>query len=445
MMMVGHATLSASPPPVADVRRERTGGLDLNSHEGLRGVLALWVAAFHCFLASDVAGAGITLEASGIMPAFFSLSGFTLAIVYGTKTHAKRTTAKGHSGDDVEMACSPGTDAMPSSSARPNSDAMPSSSEHPASDEPRRASWHFRFYVNRFARLLPTYWLSLALAIPPTIAGFSIAGGMGLNPNDTRAIIVSTLTSFFGVATVAGTIPTPPINPPGWFVCTLLFCYLAFPFVLPMIERFTDRQLAAGVAWAYWACWLIWAIVVAVSIGALGYDWATYDVFTLATFTPWSRFPEFIAGAFAGVLALRHPKIATHHHVASDDAVYSNAAGHHSSEDPKSNDEEMRGEMPWPEAVFARQLPLPWLINRVGSWEWRTSVSADTGALLFAVVIVTENMLNYLPSERMSAYPHYWLQQVVAFSQLELIVGGGYLLYNPSRLLRYIDTVRTVS
>ena len=132
----------------------------------------------------------------------------------------------------------------------------PSPSSEPADDEPARArappAWRYRFFVNRFARLVPTYWLMLAIALPPTIAGFSMAGGMGINPRDTNAIVTSTVLSVFGVATVAGTLPTPPINPTGWFVCALLWCYVAFPFILRPIERLSDRQLAAGVAWAYW-------------------------------------------------------------------------------------------------------------------------------------------------------------------------------------------------
>lgn len=159
-------------------RYERTGGLDLESHVGLRGFLAVWVAAFHCLLYSDVAGGGITLQASGIMPAFFTLSGFTLAVVYRAKT--TMTKSKPHRGD-VEMAasCTPSEGAAGAVAAGAADAAgaaskngvgrttcqgahhggeCPSSSSTapPADDEVNKVpgAWRARFFVNRFARLV---------------------------------------------------------------------------------------------------------------------------------------------------------------------------------------------------------------------------------------------------------------------------------------------------
>lgn len=52
----------------------------MDAHNGLRGVAALWVVVYHCLLYSLV---NVNLLGSTLMPLFFSLSGFSLAVVYG--------------------------------------------------------------------------------------------------------------------------------------------------------------------------------------------------------------------------------------------------------------------------------------------------------------------------------------------------------------------------
>lgn len=128
------------------------------------------------------------------------------------------------------------------------------------------------------------------------------------------------------------------------------------------------------------------------------YNRGTYDVFTMATFTPWSRFPEFVAGVMAGMLALRYPTRRGVLAVREEDGACDVGVV---DDDNKG----AHGEMPWPTAVFLRQLPLPWPVASVGSWEWRTSMSADVGAVLFALVITLENLINYLPNEFISVGP----------------------------------------
>eukprot|EP00976_Prorocentrum_cordatum_P104219 1193783-Prorocentrum_minimum.AAC.1 len=54
----------------------------LAAHNGLRGFLSTMIMLFHIFLYSDVGGNGFALQ-GGLMPMFFVLSGFTLAIIYG--------------------------------------------------------------------------------------------------------------------------------------------------------------------------------------------------------------------------------------------------------------------------------------------------------------------------------------------------------------------------
>jgi peptidoglycan/LPS O-acetylase OafA/YrhL len=352
--------------------------LDLRAHNGLRGFLALWVALFHAALYSSAAGKGLTFQASAVMPAFFLLSGFTVAVVYGRTQWA------------LPRCCSC------CSCRRAHDPESGRAREAEKAQQPPPSFDWFRFLRNRFARLVPTYWLTLALALPPTIVGFSIAGGMGASPRNTGDIIGATVLSFFGLCTVAGAWPWgSALNGPGWFVCTLLFFYLAFPVVLPAAQRLSDAQLARGICVAYWLQWLLWALVVGIGIGALGGWWTNWRyVFTPATFTPWSRFPVFCSGVFAGLLCLRTPPA-----------------------EPLPA---------WPRTI-ARLLPLPCLESKAGGaasallWARRKTIQSVLLALLFCAIIVMENCLILV--DRKTAYPHFWLQCVVPFAQQELVVG----------------------
>jgi peptidoglycan/LPS O-acetylase OafA/YrhL len=165
--------------------------VDLRSHNGLRGFLALWVAFFHAALYYSLAGKGLTFQASAIMPAFFILSGFTVAVVYGRNQWALPRCCS----------CSTARARDPESAREAEPQLLP-------------FDWR-RFLRNRFARIGPTYWLALALSLPPTIAGFSVAGGMGASPRNKGDIIGATVISFFGLSTVAGVTPWPALDGPA--------------------------------------------------------------------------------------------------------------------------------------------------------------------------------------------------------------------------------------
>lgn len=72
-------------PPQAPKKREQGKGSsipDMDSHNGLRGVAAVWVVLFHL-----CSGPPYQFDFLGttLMPLFFILSGFSLAVVYGQK------------------------------------------------------------------------------------------------------------------------------------------------------------------------------------------------------------------------------------------------------------------------------------------------------------------------------------------------------------------------
>ena len=58
----------------------------LDSHTGLRGILCVWVMIFHCFLYCK---SPIDLQGSSLMPFFFLLSGYTLMVATNAKSSAE--------------------------------------------------------------------------------------------------------------------------------------------------------------------------------------------------------------------------------------------------------------------------------------------------------------------------------------------------------------------
>ena len=41
-------------------------------------------------------------------------------------------------------------------------------------------------------------------------------------------------------------------NGPSWTICTLSFWYWCFPFILPRMQRLTDKQLGHGIVKYFW-------------------------------------------------------------------------------------------------------------------------------------------------------------------------------------------------
>lgn len=56
--------------------------VDMSSHVGLRGFAAIWVMVFHTLFFSKHS---VDLQGSSLMPLFFLLSGFSLAVAYGDR------------------------------------------------------------------------------------------------------------------------------------------------------------------------------------------------------------------------------------------------------------------------------------------------------------------------------------------------------------------------
>ena len=186
--------------------------VDMGAHNGLRGVLALWIMLFHCVLYSklhehiDTDRPPINLMGSALMPPFFVLSGFSLVVCHGaTLTPDGRLfTAEWWAG------------------------------------------WR-RFMQNRAARILPVFYLVTACAVPLTFLGH------GWVNNDTFSIVSRVITNVLVIH-----MWTPVafgFCGPAWTVSTLWFFYIVFPMWLPWLQRVCShpnryKQVGGLTLWA---------------------------------------------------------------------------------------------------------------------------------------------------------------------------------------------------
>jgi peptidoglycan/LPS O-acetylase OafA/YrhL len=165
------------------------------------------------------------------------------------------------------------------------------------------------FYRERVARIYPAYLFSLLLTAPgffyvcialknmdiPFFAWFKMHVGF------CAAVVPTLLQAWHPQAALAW-------NPPAWSLSVEAFFYLLFPFLLPRLLTWTDRNLK-GLILA--SCvvsftlpglyvWLKPDGVAHVTDAALNLPWLN-----AMKFNPIARMPEFLLGAGCGILFLR--------------------------------------------------------------------------------------------------------------------------------------------
>ena len=174
-------TLAAKEGTLEPEPSTSSGGLGLvKAHIGIRGLLAFYIMLFHA-LAFSV---GWNLHGSALMPVFFLLAGYSLAIVYGKQ----------------------------------------------------RARFNVkRYYRNRLARIAPVYYVTMLMALPLAVFGHG-----WVPPSDIGWVLVSNL------FTVQMWASLPPLSfvGPAWTVSTLAFFYLAFPWLLRWHQDQSERTLS---------------------------------------------------------------------------------------------------------------------------------------------------------------------------------------------------------
>ncbi len=151
----------------------------VDAHSGIRGLLAIYIVLFHAVAYST----GWNLHGSALMPVFFLLAGYSLAIVYGKQW--------------------PGFDIK-------------------------------HYYLNRIARIAPVYYATMLIALPLALFGHG-----WVSPSDTGWVFA---TNLFAVQMWASFPPLSFVGP-AWTISTLAFFYLVFPWLLRWHQRQSDRAL----------------------------------------------------------------------------------------------------------------------------------------------------------------------------------------------------------
>jgi peptidoglycan/LPS O-acetylase OafA/YrhL len=141
-----------------------------------------------------------------------------------------------------------------------------------------------RFWVARFARIYPVYLLSLLLDIPFTEATL---------PNKLAVLTMvqcwNPLRSWWSGAW----------NLPTWTLSCEAFFYLAFPFLLPAIQKVSNRILQG----------MAIALLLLIVFGHTMTNWPAAWLHTLWIPLPLLRLPEFLLGIAAGTLFLRNYRL----------------------------------------------------------------------------------------------------------------------------------------
>ena len=275
--------INESPLLVDDVAMEPPKRVDLSAHQGLRGLLSLYVMIYHYFWYSTLQW---ELHGSALMPPFFVLSGFSLAVGYGSKPLAPGSACCGE-----------------------------------AADGDRALDWR-AFYRNRAARILPTHYLMNAASVPLSFLGYGLVSKNALVSAGVLTAVCAT--TWFG----------PNFGSfcaPSWTISTLCGFYLVFPWVAPRLQRAAGSppwyavlglgmpagccrvpeppaeadatSLAVHMRLCFWAQLFsaAWSIGLGIATGMVG---------PMATMWAVPRFPVFLAGAYAGLLALRGGPVA---------------------------------------------------------------------------------------------------------------------------------------
>lgn len=223
---------------------------------GVRGLFCLWVVFIH-FVSGSFGGSPQWLRnfmATGIsgVDMFFVLSGFTLGYMY-LEAHGAR--------------------------------------------------YHvWRFFAARAARILPLYFLGMAILLPVWIATFMSRPGATL-----RSAIPYLATSTVMVQSWLPGFATA-INYPAWSVSDEVFFYAMFPVAALLIVRLRQRR-SVGLAAA-----LLWSTSIAIAGGYvllnpdhIGAGWPTHYARweRVVLYNPLVRLPEFLLGVSTAVLFLR--------------------------------------------------------------------------------------------------------------------------------------------
>ena len=382
---------------------------DINTldHDGLRGICAVWIMLYHCFLFSTLK---INLLGSTQLPLYFILSGFSLTIGYYDRFGYPGLPAVSSDKpvaitDEVINKLNEARTA--DEPAHAHSDTLNNHTSITHTEKDCRSSYKTEssnirpelFYFNRLVRTMPIYYIGFLLAIPMTLAGYNIY--YDPNHNFTSTLIVNIIPVATWLIKFGN-----PLDGPAWFVQTCLFCWLFFPYLLQHLKPMHDNSLLHIIRICF-ILQMIWVLFFMTLLLIL-FPAHSYVALYVSTMFPLSRLPLFTMGICAAILTLRHSR-------SSDMLPWFSASG--------------------------QFFPFRWLdfyakiehLKNAEPINWNKSVTIQGG-----VILVLTLVLIILTVACAEFYANIWLQAIIVFAHMDLLVGlvlakGGSILSNALR------------
>lgn len=333
-----------------------------------------------------------------MQPLFFTLSGLTLAIVYNDVNPT-----------DEEVHAKPLIASSPKTST-------------------------LGFYRNRVVRTMPMYYLmNFVFALPLWLFGlgsFAWGSSAALASIGSTAMFSSTMFIFCLGA---------PLNGPAWTVQTLMWIWLFFPRWINQARRMLPIQLGR---WIFYLN-VIQATLVIVIFFALFARMGFWPAFCAATMNPISRFPLFLMGLYAGELLSRASKDSTF----NLSAVWPKSYGGqpypcalNSCEErvaPAKGSRSMHRKVTAPSADGTVPPPVGPTFGRQYWTKKANMLSGYLCAVTLSVAILDRFYRTYTGGA--SILGMVWLQALVPFAQLELLVALS-LMSRSTQLFRALTT-----
>ena len=263
----------------------------MDSHGGLRGIASVVIMMQHVLGETRYR---LDSNGSSMLPLFFMLSGFSMAVVYGRKPLARNRLYAAHFPDASRA--SPSSSSSSSSSSENGASTIHNTR---VSADKMQTIDAISFYQNRIARVMPTYYLCAAITAP-----VAYLGCLSWETDNIKGLLGATIMAAVPVASILNFFWEIPINGPGWTVQTLLYFWLLTPVWLPEAQRLSNAQLVRSITrWYYVQLVLVFILY---PVWKMIPDAGQFGAIGVSTMSPLSRFPLFLMGIDAGMLCQRY-------------------------------------------------------------------------------------------------------------------------------------------